>query len=327
MNIKRVALIIVMMVLTGWIAWAFWHAYQPEKLVLQGQIEAQQYSVASKIPGRISEVLVHRGDQVEVGQLVFTIDSPELEAKLEQARGTEQVAGAVETAADRGAREQEKLAAYDQWQTAKAAEVLASKTYERLQNLFDEGVASEQRRDEAFAAYQATQYTAQAAYQLYSLAEEGTRDETRDAAAGQVRAASGLVAEAEALQDDLRIESAFRGEVSNVFLHPGELAPQGFPVVTVIDISQAWAVFQVREDLLQRVPKGSEINVLIPSLGDQSFVFEVHHVSVMGDFATWRATSSTQGYDLRTFEVEARPSSPIKGLRAGMTVLLEFDDE
>jgi HlyD family secretion protein len=134
------------------------------------------------------------------------------------------------------------------------------------------------------------------------------------------------VAEAEALKNDLRIESAFRGEVSNVFLHPGELAPQGFPVVTVIDISQAWAVFQVREDLLQRVPKGSEINVLIPSLGDQSFVFEVHHVSVMGDFATWRATSSTQGYDLRTFEVEARPSSPIEGLRAGMTVLLEFDD-
>jgi HlyD family secretion protein len=326
MNIKRVALLIVVVAAVGWIAWAFWHAYQPGKMVLQGQIEAQQYSVASKIPGRISEVLVRRGDQIEVGQLVFTIDSPELEAKLEQARGTEQVAGAVETAADRGAREQEKLAAYDQWQTAKAAEDLASKTYERLQNLFDEGVASEQRRDEAFAAYQATQYTAQAAYQLYSLAEEGTRDETRDAAAGQVRAASGLVAEAEALKNDLRIESAFRGEVSNVFLHPGELAPQGFPVVTVIDISQAWAVFQVREDLLQRVPKGSEINVLIPSLGDQSFVFEVHHVSVMGDFATWRATSSTQGYDLRTFEVEARPSSPIEGLRAGMTVLLEFDD-
>ena len=326
MNIKRIVLLMVVVTLVGWISWAFWYAYQPEKLVLQGQIEAQQYSVASKIPGRISEVLVRRGDQVEVGQLVFTIDSPELEAKLEQARGTEQVADAVETAADSGAREQEKLAAYDQWQTAKAAETLASKTYQRLQNLFDEGVASEQRRDEAFAAFQVTQYTAQAAYQLYSLAEEGTRDETRDAAAGQVRAASGLVAEAEALKNDLRIQSAFRGEVSNVFLHPGELAPQGFPVVTIMDTSEAWAVFQVREDLLQRVPKGSKISVLIPSLGEQTFTFEIHHISVMGDFATWRATSSTQGYDLRTFEVEARPSSPIEGLRAGMTVLLEFDD-
>lgn len=326
MNIKRAALLMVVVVPVAWIGWAFWHAYQPEKLVLQGQIEAQQFSVASKIPGRISEVLVRRGDQVEVGQLVFTIDSPELEAKLEQAKGTEQAAGAAETAVDRGAREQEKLAARDQWQTAKAAEDLAAKTYQRLQNLFDEGVASEQRRDEAFAAYQATQYTAQAAYQMYSLAEEGARDETRDAAAGQVRAASGLVAEAQALKNDLRIVSPFRGEVSNVFLHPGELAPQGFPVVTIIDVSQAWAVFQVREDLLQRIPKGSQINVMIPSLGDQAFAFEVQHISVMGDFATWRATSSTDGYDLRTFEVEARPSSPIEGLRAGMTVLLQFDD-
>ena len=111
MNIKRAALLMVVVVPVAWIGWAFWHAYQPAKLVLQGQIEAQQFSVASKIPGRISEVLVRRGDQVEVGQLVFTIDSPELEAKLEQAKGTEQVAGAAETAVDRGAREQEKLAA------------------------------------------------------------------------------------------------------------------------------------------------------------------------------------------------------------------------
>jgi HlyD family secretion protein len=322
---KKTILVIAVVLVTSWIGWAFWNAYQPQKLVLQGQIEAQEYSVASKIPGRVETVLVRRGDSVEVGQLVFTIDSPELEAKLEQARGTEQVADALETAAGRGARDQEKKAAYDQWQTARAAEELASKTYQRLQNLFDEGVASEQRRDEAYAAHQASQYTAKAAYELYSLAEEGTRDETRDAAAGQVRAASGLVAEAEALQDDLRIKSAFRGEVSNVFLHPGELAPQGFPVVTVIDTSQSWAVFQVREDLLKRVPKGAEIKVSIPALGEEPFSFVVKHISVMGDFATWRATNSTQGYDLKTFEVEARPTSPIDGLRVGMTVLLSFD--
>ncbi len=322
---KKIILVIAVVLVAGWIAWAFWNAYQPQKLVLQGQIEAQEYSVASKIPGRVATVLVRRGDSVEVGQLVFTIDSPELDAKLEQARGTKQVAGAMETAADRGARDQEKKAAYDQWQTARAAEELASKTYQRLQNLFDEGVASEQRRDEAYAAHQASQYTAKAAYELFSLAEEGTRDETRDAAAGQVRAASGLVAEAEALQGDLRIKSAFRGEVSNVFLHPGELAPQGFPVVTVIDTAQSWAVFQVREDLLKRVPKGAEIEVSIPALGEEPFSFVVKHISVMGDFATWRATNSTQGYDLKTFEVEARPTSPVDGLRAGMTVLLSFD--
>lgn len=43
----------------------------------------------------------------------------------------------------------------------------------------------------------------------------------------------------------------------------------------------------------------------------------------MGDFATWRTTDANQGFDMRTFEVEARPTQPIEGLRVGMSVLLE----
>ena len=309
----------------AWIAWEFWQAYQPQPVLLQGQIEAEEYNIASKIPGRIATVEVRRGDEVRVGQQVFTINSPELEARLEQARGASQSAQALEQATEQGAREQEIEAAYDQWQTARAAEELASKTYQRLQNLYDDGVVAEQRRDEALAAFQAAQYTARAAFELYSLAQEGARDETRDAAAGQVRAASGLVSEAEALKQDLVIESPFNGEVSNVFLHPGELAPQGFPVLTVVDITRPWAVFQVREDRLHLLSKGSRIDVRIPALGDLKHGFEVSHISVMGDVATWRATSAGDGYDLKTFEVEARPLEPIENLRVGMTALLEID--
>ncbi len=325
MKLASAAVSLAGLLIISFVVWAFWKAYQPQPEVLHGQIEAREYSVASKIPGRIASVKVAKGDAVEVGQLVFTIASPVLDAKLEQAMGAQQSAGAVELAADKGAREQEISVVRDNWQTTKAVEVLALKTYQRIQNLYDDGVVAEQKRDEAFAAYEAAQYTTQAAYELYTLTKEGTREETQDAAAGQTRVATALVAEVQALRSDAEIHSPFKGEVSNVFLHPGEIAPPGFPVVTVVDMSETWAVFQVREDLLKDFTKGTEISVLIPALGDETYSFSIAHISVMGDFATWRATSAVTGYDMKTFEVEARSQDPIEDLRVGMTVLLKLE--
>jgi HlyD family secretion protein len=308
-----------------WLGWSFWDAYRPKPVVLQGQIEAQEYSMSSKLPGRIGAVLVRKGDTVVAGQLLFTIDSPEIAAKLTQAQGTQKAARAMAHAADSGAREQEVAAARDQWETAKAAEELAQKSFERMDVLFKDGVIAEQRRDEVYAGYQVAQYQAQAAFELYSMAKEGTRSEVKEAAAGQATAASGLVAEVEAAAADTDIRSAYDGEVASVFLHAGEIAPQGFPVVTIVNMAESWAVFQVREDMLQQTQKDTQIEVRIPALGEEMHAFKITHISVMGDFATWRATNATEGYDLKTFEVEARPLIPIADLRVGMTVLLQLN--
>ncbi|MCV5886869.1 HlyD family efflux transporter periplasmic adaptor subunit, partial [Escherichia coli] len=115
--------------------------------------------------------------------------------------------------------------------------------------------------------------------------------------------------EVEAYAKDTQIYSWFDGEVSQVLLQSGELAPQGFPVVTVIDTEDAWATLNVREDLLKHFTKDTTFNAYLPAL-DKSVEFKVTHVAVMGDFATWRATDAAQGFDLRTFEVEARPTQP-----------------
>ena len=184
MNRDRILVIGGLGLVSVWLAWSIWDAYRPQPIVLQGQIEAQEYSVSSKVPGRIGELLVRRGDPVEIDQLMFRIDSPEIAAKLEQAEGTQQAAGAAARAAAAGARAQEVEAARDQWQTAKAAEELARKSFERMDKLFEDGVVAEQRRDEVFAQYQAAQYTERAAYQVYSMALEGARSETIDAAEG-----------------------------------------------------------------------------------------------------------------------------------------------
>ncbi|MGF1792312.1 HlyD family secretion protein [Photobacterium profundum] len=322
-KLKPLAVVIPAVALVGWLGYTFWQAYQPQAERMQGQIEAQQYNISSKVPGRVDEVLVRKGDQVERGQLIFTLLSPEIDAKLMQAKAGQQAAGAMAEQAEKGARVQEIAAARDQWQKAKAASSLMKKTYKRIDNLYKDGVIAEQKRDEAYTQWQASRYTEQAAYQMFGMASEGARVETKRAAMEKERMAAGAVAEVEAYAADTKITSWHNGEVTQVLLHGGELAPQGFPVVSVIDMNDAWAVFHVREDRLSEFNQGTIVDATIPALGDEAYSFKVTHVAVMGDFATWRATDVSQGFDMRTFEIEARPMEAIDGLRVGMSVILE----
>ncbi|EGU39550.1 membrane-fusion protein [Vibrio ichthyoenteri ATCC 700023] len=322
-NKKTLVLSAVAIALSSWVGYSFYQAYQPKPIHLQGQIESQQYTISSKVAGRIDQVLVRKGDIVTKDQLIFTIHSPEIEAKLEQAKAGQKAAGALAKEAEKGARSQQIQAAKDQWKKASAAQALAEKTYLRVNNLYQDGVVAEQKRDEAQTQWQAAKYTQSAAFQMYQMAKEGARDETKVAAAEKERMAAGAVAEVEAFAADTQVNSWFNGEVSQVLLQSGELAPQGFPVVTVVDRQDSWAVLNVREDWLKHFKKGSTFNAYLPAL-DKNVEFTVTHIAVMGDFATWRSTDASQGFDLRTFEVEARPTSKDVDLRMGMSVAVEL---
>lgn len=315
--------VIVLAAGVAWLSYTFWYAYQPKPIRLQGQVEAQQYNISSKVAGRIDQVLVRKGDPVQKGQLVFTILSPEIDAKLAQAVAGQDAANALAKEANTGARKQQIEASRDQWQQAKTASDLMEKTFQRIDNLYKAGVIAEQKRDEVYTQYQAARFAANGAYQMFKMAEEGTRDETIEAAEGKARMAAGAVAEVEVYAADTRIESWHDGEVSQILLQTGELAPQGFPVVTILDMNDAWVVFHVREDRLAEFQKDTEFSATIPALAHSNHRFRVNHVAVMGDFATWRATNADKGFDMRSFEIEARSIAPIEGLRAGMSVLVE----
>ena len=306
------------------LALAFAWAYRPASERLQGQIEAQSYSVSSKVPGRIETVAVKKGQTLSKGALAFTIVSPELEAKLQQAKAGEAAAGALAQEAENGARAQQIAAAKDQWLKAKSAAQLYQKTFARVDNLYRDGVVSLQKRDEAQTRAQTAQLTQSAAWQQYQLALEGARAEQKLAAREKAKMAAGAVAEVQAYTAELQVLSPAGGEVTQVLLQPGELASQGFPVVTLTDMSDAWALFHVREDRLKDFQLGQEFSARIPALGEEPYRFRVTHVAVLGDFATWRATDTRQGFDMKSFQVEARPLQPVEGLRVGMSVLVEL---
>lgn len=322
-TVKQSLSALVIAIIIGWLGYEFYQEYQPKPERIQGQIEAQQYSISSKASGRVDKLLVKKGDMVTKGQLIFELYSPELEAKVQQAVAHQRAAGAKARETDVGARKQQIASSYDSWNKARLAAELQHKTYLRISKLHEKGVVSGQTKDEAYTKWQASEYSAQSAKQMYDMTKEGNRQEAITAANEQAQAAAGAVAEAEAYVEDLHIKSRYNGEVEKVLLQEGELVPQGFPVVTVIDMSDAWVVLHIREDKLEDFAKGTEFDAKIPALGEEHYRFRVTYLSAMGSYATWRATDISKEFDMRTFEVEARPVSPIKNLRAGMSVLVE----
>ena len=307
-----------------WVGVTFYKAYEPKPAVFQGEIDAQTYNISSKVAGRISKIAVKKGDILNVGDFVFSIKSDEVEAKLKQAIASKEAANAIKQKANKGARVEEIKAAYDQYQKALSAQKLMKNTYNRIKKLYNEGVVSEQKHDEVYTKYQASIYTTSAAKQLYEMAKKGARVEDKLAANAKEKVYEGKVEEVEAYVRELNLYSFHKGEVTSILIQEGELAPTGFPVVSITDMSDVWAKFYIREDFLKFFKKGTILKVKIPAIGDKLYDFQVEFISVMGDYATWRASEAGSGYDMKSFEIHLRPIKPIKDLRVGMSTLIEL---
>lgn len=290
--------------------------------ILQGQAEATSVRVSGKLPGRVVEFYVHEGYMVHKGDTLVHIHSSLAEAKLQQARAMETAAQAVDKKVDAGTRSQIIQSAYQVWQQAQAAVGISKKTYDRMQNLFAEGVVSEQKRDEAKAAYDAAVAGAAAAKSQYELAKQGPQSEDKTQASAMVTVAKGGVAEVESVLEDQYLTAPCDGQVDVIFPNVGELVALGAPIMNVLKIDDKWVTFNVREDKLKDFTMGKEITVTIPAL-DKDAKVKIYYVRDLGSYATWHATKTTGDWDSKTFEVKARPTKELPDLRPGMTVLIK----
>ena len=298
-------------------------ALRPEKTLIQGEAEAAEYRVSGKVPGRIEMYLYEEGEQVKKGDTLVVIYSPEVEAKKAQALAAREMAEAVNQKAKNGAQREQIQGAYELYQKAKAGEEIYRKSYERVQRLYEKGVVSAQKRDEVEAQYKAAEATVKAARSQYQMALSGAREEDKAAAEAQVAKVDGILQEVAAAEAERYLLSPCDGEISEIFPNPGELVGQGSPVMAILDMTDTWFMFSVREDILPNFKEGSQINVKIPALGDEKvYPLVVTYVKAMGTYATWRSTKQNGGYDVRTFDVKCRPITPIEGLRPGMTALV-----
>ena len=298
---------------------------QKKPTVLQGEVEATQFKVSSKLAGRVQEIAVKKGQKVQKGDLIFSIESPEVNAKMDEAVAARSAASAQNRKAINGAQEEDIAAAYSLYVKAEAAAQFAEKSFERIQNLFESGVVPAQQRDEVETKMKAARETANAAKAQWQKAEKGAREEDKATAVAMVQRADAAIKQVQAYLDETTIYSGAGGEVSGINVEAGELVNTGFPVVTLINLDDVWVTLFVREDLLNDFKMGSTFKAKIPGLDNREFDFQVTYVSAAGEFARWNVTKTSGEFDLKSFEIEARPVSKIEGLRPGMSVVITLN--
>lgn len=300
----------------------FWMGTHPSEEPLYGVMQAKTVDVAAKVTGRVETLPVHEGDTVSAGQLLMTLDIPEVEAKLKEVEALKSAATARQSLVDEGARPQEIRAAKAQMQRAQAGQELAQKTFNRIHALYREGLISKQKHDEALAQKKSADELLAAAKEQYDIALTGARTQEKQAATALTAQATGGVEQVESLVKEKNVTSPIASEISRIYVEIGEVAAAGLPLATLVDLSDQWAVFNIREDDMPKITKGAVLSAEIPALNAKNLQFKVYFINPRGDYATWRATRQSSGYDLRTFEVRARPVQPVSDLRPGMSVIV-----
>ncbi len=320
-NIKSVISIIVVAIL---LLVSFWFINKPKAVVLQGRIEAKEIYLSSKLLTRLKSIEVKEGASVQKGQLLATLESPEIDAKELQAIAAKEAANARKNKALNGARKEEISAYKSVYENAVAGANVMEKTYERIENLFNDGVVSEQKKDEVFAKKEAALNDKKAAYNKYQLALKGARKEDIEAANALVRRADGALTELESYKNERFIISPINAEVLNFLPEQGELIGAGYPVAHLVDLTNSYAIVNVKETNLFNFKKGSEFKATIPALKNKEITFKIYYVAALGDYATWNATKSTGDFDIRTFEIKASPVNSETELRPGMSILIDY---
>ena len=293
---------------------------------IEGQVEGTNIRISGKLAGRVQEFYVQEGDTVHAGDTLVRIHSSVVEAQLGQAEAMREVAAAQNKKVDAGTRMQIINAAADLLRQAEAAVTITKKTYDRMERLYGDGVIAEQKRAEATAAYDAAVAARDAAASQLSLAKAGAQKEDKESAEALVQAAGSGVKQVEAVLEDSYLTAPFDGTIDQIYPEVGELVSLGAPIMSLLKSDDRWVTFNVREELLNELSIGKEIKVMIPALGKKEINVKIYYVRDMGNYATWHSTKSTGSYDSRTFQIKARPTEAVPGLRPGMSAVFEQPD-
>lgn len=293
-----------------------------EDNIIQGEADVTEVRISSKVPGRIYRYTVEEGSYVKKGDTLAILSIPDIDAKLSQAMAAQEGAAAQNMKALKGARKEQIQGAYEMLQKAKVGTDIAQKSYTRVQNLFDKGVVTAQKRDEVKAQYDAAVATEKAAKSQYDMAVNGAEKEDKEAALAMLNRAKGAVAEVESYIAESYLISPIDGKVSEKFPNEGELVGTGAPIMNVARLDDKWGSFNIREDRLKNYEVGKTIKAFVPAL-DKDVDMKIYYIKDLGSYAAWKATKTTGQYDIRTFEVRARFVGEMDSILPGMSLIIK----
>ena len=316
--------IVVAVVFVAIIGLAIWYLARPEPLLVQGEVESTRVDIAARVSGRLSKVVVVRGQNVAVGATLLVIDNPELVAELHEAEAEKIVADAELARINVGTRAEivaERKAEIDR---ATADFTLAQQTYGRTRQLAADKFAPQSKLDQDSDALTLAQKRLDQANLAYQEAVRGFTREEHEIAEANVGKAVAKIETIKALVDQLAVSAPVASQVYQIPVEEGEVVIPGIPLLSLVDLNDTWLGFSLREDLMAGLKIGDRLAVRIPALGDRQIMAEIRVIATKGEYAGWRATRATGDFDLRTFVIRAYPVEKIDGLRPGMSVYTDW---
>lgn len=322
MKKRAIYLILLMLIL---IALAILFRAHNQYLLLQGEVDAPEVIVASKAKGRVIDRHIERGDDVKAGQLMITLESPELNAQVAALEAAKAQAQAQLDLSIHGTREESIRNLEAVLSQAKVEAANSTRDYQRISAVANKGYVSATELDNARRSRDVASQRVRAAQAELDEAQNGDRIELRHKYTAAVQQAEQQLIELKIQQDDLQVKAPVDGEVGPIPAEIGELFNANSPLATLIRIPDAYFVYNLREDILADIRKGDRITITVPALGNKEVEAEIRYIAPMGDYATKRATRATGDFDLKTFEIRLYPVTPIEGLRPGMSALWRWD--
>ncbi len=341
MKARRRVFILIAVILVAAIGWYFYSSHRSADLQLIGTVDANEVIVSSRIPGRIRTLTVDEGQKVQAGQLIATIESDDLRAASDAAQATAtsqayKLQGSRATERQmQGQTSSQVTNAEAQLRVARAALVQAQAQYEhqeadtrRIVALTQQGVMSEQSRDDAVTSLNAAKAAvdgarenvdaAQASLKVAIANTDSATAATQTAAAtrADVQNARALYTQAEIQLGYASVVSPITGIVNVRAARQGEVVAASTPIVTVVDLSQTWVYAPLPETQSDSVQLGDTLRVVTPS--GATVWGKVIAKLALADFATQRDVSREKR-DIKTVQLKLLIDNPGMRYVPGMT--------
>jgi HlyD family secretion protein len=303
----------------------FWFATRPPPLTVQGEVSSDRVDISSRVAARVEKLNVNVGDAVKRGDVLAVLDSPQLVSARLAAEAALAVARA-DLARVNLVRPETVAAKKAEVDEAQADVTLALQTFNRQSELLRTGNTPQASLDQARHNLDAATQKKDSLDEALKLAIEGASKEERDLAAAQVKQAEAALNQRDVDIHEFSILAPTSGQITARVAALGENFSAGAPLFSMIDLSDLWFTFNIREDLLKGLKIGDTFEVMVPALNSATIPVRVTMINVQGQYAAWRATRATGNFDLRTFEVRAVAQKPVEGLRPGMSAIVAWND-
>jgi HlyD family secretion protein len=321
---SRTPAIIVALTIVAIVAISLWYLVRPQPLLVQGEADGTRIDISARVDGRVLELPVDRGDNVTAGQVLVTIDNPELVTRLKEAQAAADVAMADLKRIQVGTRQEVIASRRAALAAAEANTQLAERTWERTKQLTTRDFASVQKLDENTATLDVARRSQQQAKLALEEAINGFTAEEHGVAEAAVVKADAAITTLKAEVAELVVKAPRAAQVYHRSAEIGEYVSPGVPLLSLVDLSDVWLRFDLREDLVKGLKVGDRFEVQIPALGNKPITVVVRTIATRGEYAGWRATRATGDFDLRTFAIRAYPVDKIPDLRPGMSAYADW---